>query len=285
MHVAADHLQRFALDMPSHATRPAVPASLAWVRDAPVMALPRGHQTAGEQALRDCAAALPDWLHRRLFGMPVAEWLTAWQAGRGAWLAHWCSTHEHPVTTWLSSVRDDAQAVAWECRRLDVLADGEPGLRALASAVAADPDFAEHPSWRGAAAETGPWTRTGHSDPVSTAWDRFGARLADLARAASGVPLSSGALAVGPGQGLAWTEMSRGLLVHWIQLEPSDGSSGNARAARYHVLAPTEWNFHSEGSFARMLAANCGHPSRVRIAAAALDPCLAFEVVTEAGDA
>jgi hypothetical protein len=217
--------------------------------------------------------------------MPVADWLTAWQAERGAWLARWSSTHQHPVTTWLCAVREEAQALAWPCRPLDTLAAGEAGLLELAAALAADPGFAERPLWHGATAETGPWTRTGHPDPVSTAWDRFGARLADLARAASGVPLASGALAVRPGEGLAWTEMSRGLLVHWIQLEPGDSSSGNARAARYHVLAPTEWNFHADGAFARMLAAHSRSPSRVRLAAAALDPCLAFEVITEAGDA
>lgn len=50
------------------------------------MALTAVTSGPGEQALHDCAAALPGWLHRRLFGMPVAQWLQAWPAECGAWL-------------------------------------------------------------------------------------------------------------------------------------------------------------------------------------------------------
>ncbi len=64
--------------------------------------------------------------------------------------------------------------------------------------------------------------------------------------------------------------MARGLLLHWVALEP-DGS-----VADYRVLAPTEWNFHPGGALARTLAAlpaDAGDAARTL--AAAFDPCVA----------
>jgi len=59
--------------------------------------------------------------------------------------------------------------------------------------------------------------------------------------------LSSGALNLAPGQAIAWCEMARGLLLHWVQLD-SEG-----QVADYRVVAPTEWNFHPEGALAQAL--------------------------------
>jgi hypothetical protein len=72
--------------------------------------------------------------------------------------------------------------------------------------------------------------------------------------------------------------MSRGLLVHWVQLAPGSRDAGSARAAHYRVLAPTEWNFHPAGEFARWFARGRAPATSVRLAAAALDPCLAFTI-------
>jgi hypothetical protein len=281
LHLAREHLQRFALDLPTLAPAGVAPG-VGWLRDAPVMALPAITGGPGEQALQDCAAALPGWLQRRLFGMPVTEWLEAWHAERGAWLARWSARHDHPVAHWLAAVRDDAQAVAWPCRALDLIGEGAPAWHELGAAIAADPRFVERPHWHGASAETGPWTRHGRIEPVLTAWDRLGARLADLAHAASGALPAIGALTLAGGEGLAWTEMSRGLLVHWVRLESGDTDADTARAERYHVLAPTEWNFHPDGAFARALASHAIDARRIALAAAALDPCLAFKIEAEA---
>jgi hypothetical protein len=274
LHAAQEQLHRLALDLPSLSTGAAVQAG--WLRGAPVMALPSFGSAARAQALQSAAAALPAWLDKHLLGMPVAEWLTAWQRDRGAWLAHWCAQQDHPVAHWLSAVRPDAQAAGWDCRALDL--STTDALRAIAAAVEADASFAERPVWQGGPAETGPWTRAARVDPVHTVWDRLGARIADLARLALGQPLSCGALTLADGVGLAWTEMSRGLLMHWVQLEPGERRADNARVARYHVLAPTEWNFHPDGAFARWLAGGAGTTAQVRLAAAALDPCIEFKL-------
>jgi hypothetical protein len=267
--------------MPTLVPDAAAAVAAQWLRDAPVMSAPPVAGGAADTAIAAIDVALPGWLERRLFGMALAAWLAAWQSDPAAWLDEWSHARDHPVARWLAAVRDEARAITWPCRALAVLDDAEKAMRTLAAEVAADPAFAERPTWQGATAETAPWTRHGREVPVSTAWDRLGARLAEVAQLALGRPLAAGALRVGDGEGIAWTEMSRGLLIHWVRLEPGERDASTARAARYQVLAPTEWNFHPAGAFARLLRDGELSASQVRLAAATLDPCLAFTVEAE----
>lgn len=282
---AREHLQRLALDLPALVPAEGAPADPAWIRDAPVMSLPQRLASGGD-VLQPVAAALPGWLERRLFGMPPADWLRAWQAGRGAWLDEWSRSRAHPFARWLRGVRDEALALPLPCRALGLAGQGEAGWRALGRELAADPQLAERPHWQAAPAETGPWTRQGRPDPVASPWDRHGARLADLAHVALHAcerPLACGALTLAPGEGLAWSEMSRGLLVHWVRLEEGPRAVDVARAELYRVIAPTEWNFHPEGALAAAVAR--ATPRQARLAAATLDPCMSFDVEPEAQDA
>jgi hypothetical protein len=279
---AREHLQRFALDLPRLLPHAGIAVDPAWMRDAPVLGLPAaGAAAAAQQA---AAAALPGWLERRLFGLAPALWLERWQDDPLEWLAEWAEGSAHPLARWLSSVRAQARALVLPCRALGVLDEGEAGLRELAAMLDGDPRFAEHPLWHGEPAETGPWTRraqrheTGRS---STVWLRLGSRLADLAAIASdasGRSLACGALALAPGEGIAWTEMSRGLLMHWVRLEAGARQPDTARAALYRVLAPTEWNFHPQGALGCALAAGRLSADAARLAALALDPCISFQI-------
>jgi len=284
---AREHLQRFALDLPRLVPRAGVEPDTAWMRDAPVLALPT-HGVAST-VLASAAAALPGWLERRLFGLPCASWLERWRAAPDAWLAEWAATTapRHPFARWLDAVRVSAQITLLPCRPLAVLAAGPEGARELAAALAADADFAERPLWQGAPAETGPWTRAARTLDAESLWLRLGARLADLAAIALDEPLAAGALAVAPGEAIGWCEMSRGLLMHWLRLE--DGAPhalhalhpDSARVATYRVLAPTEWNFHPEGSLARALAAGRLDADEARLAALTLDPCIRLDIVEQ----
>lgn len=88
--------------------------------------------------------------------------------------------------------------------------------------------------------------------------------------------LSSGALNLGEGQAIAWCEMARGLLLHWVQLD------GHGAVAQYRVLAPTEWNFHPQGALALGLAALGAQDSAAaHTLAAAFDPCVAYRVTVQ----
>ncbi len=277
---AREHLQRFALDLPLLLPQPGVAADPKWLRDAPVMVAPAPGSNAA--ALRGTLGALSSWLERRLLGLPAAEWLRRWRAGPGPWLVEWSAGRDHGLARWLAAVRPRAQALRLPCRPLALLEAGEAGLRDLSAALADDPDLAEHPRWRGLPAETGPWTRYGRGDADThdcDVWCRLGSRLADLAALSQGESLAVGAATLAPGEGIAWTEMSRGLLVHWIRLEPGRPPGEGSRAADYRVFAPTEWNFHPQGAFGQALAAGGLDTEDTRLTALALDPCVQFDVV------
>jgi coenzyme F420-reducing hydrogenase alpha subunit len=163
-------------------------------------------------------------------------------------------------------------------------------LRALAQQMADEPDFVQRPSWQGLCAETGPWTRLRHRDTGKaaqhSAWTRLSARWLDLVeltqasnRGNDAAPLlASGALRLGPGQALAWCEMARGLLLHWVQLDATGAVQD------YRVLAPTEWNFHPQAVLARAVASlPAGEAHTAQMLAAAFDPCVACTVQSPAG--
>jgi len=156
-------------------------------------------------------------------------------------------------------------------------------LRELAQAMLAEPGFVQHPTWRGECAETGAWTRLRHrqQNPPDrwSAWSRLSARWSEVQEIAHAdhLPqdapqdplLSSGALALGEGSALAWCEMARGLLVHWLQVDAS------GKVVDYRVLAPTEWNFHPQGALAQALAKVPSDDVRsARCLAAAFDACV-----------
>ena len=120
---------------------------------------------------------------------------------------------------------------------------------------------------------------------IST-WQRFGARIAELALL-SGATLDNlalGSIMLAPGEALAWSEMARGLLLHWVRLESADPQ---AAIVDYRIVAPTEWNFHPSGVVAKALAAmplaTCAlsreqEIRHIGILTAAFDPCITYKI-------
>lgn len=277
-----DHLHRLALDLPARVPVEGLTADASWLRSAPMadLATP-GAATADPPAC--LTGAWLRWLEQRLFGAPPAQWLRGGAADPAMHAAEWAAACRHPVARWFDAVQPRAQSMRLACRPLLPSAADETDLidpmHALARAIADDAGFASRPHWQGAPAETGPWTRTVERCPVRTVWDRLAARLQDLARlAVEDHALRHGSLWLGPGQAIAWTEMARGLLVHWVQLDGLAAGPSAARVEAYRVLAPTEWNFHPEGALAEALR---GAPWRAQdavLAAAALDPCVEIHV-------
>jgi hypothetical protein len=283
---AREHLQRLAIDLPRQLAVDGVAADAVWLRSSPLQNLPAvaagGADAANDAALRHQQQALLSWLEQTVFGQAAPQWLAACQAFPDDAPQAWCASHPHPVARWLHGVRPLATALVLPARPLNLLDEGEPGLRALAGSLAQAPDFAWLPLWQGAAAETGCWTRA--ALPAAQrhprhAWDRWLARLAELLHLAQPGPwLRFGALPLGDGQALAWTEMSRGLLLHGVQLQ-GEGAGATVRACR--VLAPTEWNFHPQGSLATWLSQPGLAPREVAAAVAALDPCVEVDLHLE----
>lgn len=240
-------------------------------------------------ALRSRDADLADtclWLERHLLGMPAADWLGRWN-GEPGWWTEWSAARQG----WLPAlVRESRAAADWPLAAAEPLHvhAGAVSLRQLAACLREAPGYTRQPRWQHDCAETGSWTRLHDAArPLpATPWLRLGARVAELVRLAlpdepgrSGRGwLSLGALQIAPGEGLAWVEMARGLLVHHVLLD-----AGAARVAAYRVLAPTEWNFHADGAVAAALEGlQPAQGDRIAALMAAYDPCVRFEVQTQA---
>lgn len=294
---AREHLQRLALDLPRRVPAAGVTADGAWLRDMPLRALPDDADADDARTLQSLRTPLRKWLESQVLGGSADDWWSAWrQESQAAYtdvadgpLAVWARSRAQPVQRWLHAVRGAGRSLAVRGRPLDPARIGVDGWQALATRMALEDDFTRRPTWQGAPAETGCWTRAHGGGPAlrpQNAWMRWQSRLAELVQIATSTRvLASGALPLGAGEGIAWSEMSRGLLVHWVRSAPH---GGQATVRDCRVLAPTEWNFHPDGALARALAAPGLATDAVRAAVSALDACVEVDLpatTSEAGRA
>jgi hypothetical protein len=256
------------------------PADAAWLRRQPLAALPASADAPSRDLLQDLQRALLPWLESEVLGGPAAGWLAAFSGGdhsaSGA-LQQWSARRHLPAQRWLHGAGAAGRALALPCRALPAAALEADALRALAATLDAVSGFALQPTWQGEPAETGCWTRVGDAAAVPrphNAWMRWLYRIAELialAQADAAPRLRSGMLALGGGQGMAWSEMSRGLLMYAVRLVRRS-SAWVVDSCR--VIAPTEWNLHPEGSLAVVLRTPGLAMDSVRAAVAAMDPCV-----------
>ena len=269
-----------------------VAARLAWraaggeLPDATAL-LEDGRRVALEAICEHLWRLLLDW--PPLLGLPVRkDEFLAWrkrllavadQAGAaqlGGELGAWLSTQTLPML--------GQDALAAPAVLLPSLTAGAWAQRSV------DEAFAENPTFAGLPAETGPLARRCADAEVATLCAagqgvaaRLAARHADLRFLAAALvepQRLAGWLDAAPvagNVGLARVETARGLLLHLTQVK--DG-----RVEGYVIVAPTEWNFHPQGAFAREII-GCPAANRAQAALAArrvalaLDPCVAYEIV------
>lgn len=282
LETARDHLRSMALDWPVR--RPgatANPAFLHWLAQCPVRL---GALALELQPLQVATqrAQLRAWLESAILHTPIAQWLANHTQQDS--FAAWCAAAADRATPLqcLAAWHATAQSLQPATRTLDILdanaTHQATQLRALAQDLCANPDFALRPLWLGACAETGAWSRLRHrqvQDPGYSAWSRLQARWVELLELAHGPIdpqarlLDSGAMPLGGGQAIAWCEMARGLLLHWVQLDAQQ------RVQDYRVLAPTEWNFHPDGALATAVARlDPQDAAGAWCLASAYDPCV-----------
>ena len=246
----------------------------------------------GNPSMRPDLSQLHAWEHtpqqamQAWLGEPLAQWLEQWHADPFSALDAWSQRSDHWLAHALADCRDDAHALQLPVRALS-LAGNTQALRVVAEQLRDASDFALHPLVEGLPCETGSWTREREADPqrYASVWLRLGARLAELARLSLPQPtgLAFGALALGPDEALAWSETSRGLLLHRVCLERMNAG---VLIRDYQVIAPTEWNLHPHGALAQGLATmSAGDPAtrrRAELLIAAFDPCIGFTLELEA---
>lgn len=278
-----EHVRRLFLDWPRFLggeDRDLAPVPLA------LHSCPAFTSTSAQAMLM---ASMQAWLAQHVFGMAPQDWLDRREREPRQWLAQWAQDFRTLPACLLLRCQSVAERLLATPRALRVHADAA-ALTRLAQHVSEDAGYTSAPLWEGQCAETGTWTRLNDAPPESaqSAWLRLGSRLAEVARlclpdaagrCGSGW-LCSGAIALAPGEGMAWVEMARGLLVHWLQVD-ADG-----RVAACRVLAPTEWNFHPQGAVAAALENMPGQACAEQVAQAntlmaAYDPCVRFEIQTK----
>ena len=284
-----EHLRRIWLDWPR--VLPLLsgdapdPAALA---TCPLLLAPRGEQgQQDQQDLRAVHAAARAWVEQALLGRPAAAWWTGWCQGGIGFVRDWAWTEQTVAAVWLRAADAALGDAAVPCRPLSAVADGmaEAAMRGLAARLRTEPAFALHPDWQGLPCETGPWARWADGGPTGAlpVFHRLAARLAEVAALLlddGDQRLAQGGLALGAGEGIAWCEMARGLLVHWVQLRPGLGADGTPVVECCRVIAPTEWNFHAGGALAQALAQSPADlpDTTLRLMAAAFDPCVALSI-------
>lgn len=291
LETARDHLRSIAMACPQRQTgQPLASDHVNWLRNCP-LSLGVVAQASHENDAWEALTQLRRWLEDSLLGQPVGSWLIRHREPDA--LGSWCRSHAPSLPpaqllhTWYLQTRDMVPAP----RSLDLLntnpAQQAAAMTDMAQAMAGTTNFVQRPTWLGQCAETGPWTRLRHRNKTATAaqttWTRLSARWMELQEIAAIKPhtpaqpksplLASGALCVGEGQAIAWCEMARGLLLHWVQLD------AQGRVADYRVLAPTEWNFHPQGVLAKALTTlNPNDTVSAWALAAAFDACVECQV-------
>lgn len=269
--IAQDYLWRALIDWPQAVDRQPDADALAAVRSA----------LARDDA--PVAQAVRPVVERDVLGGDAAEWLDSRVPAFEMWIARApTAAAQLAAEIQRDGPRHGASAVAL----LPTL--GQAGAAAkFAAALDADADFERRPQLDGQPRETGSAARMSAVPLVAalvasygrSILARFAARLAELARLASGRPAQlplAGRIALAAGRGIGWVETARGLLAHSIEL---DGD----RVRRYRIVAPTEWNFHPRGALAAGLAGAYAASEidlrrRAHWLAQALDPCVAYRV-------
>jgi hypothetical protein len=281
-----------ALDWPQQLAALANPAqALDWLGTCPVALGARSDGSHG--AATEQLAQLRQWLEEQVLRQPVASWLKHFsdpQHWTPAQLSHGLSVADHGLPyplQLLINTRQVAGALRPVTRLLPFLhpdaLQQSRRISAVAHTLANEDNFMLRPHWLGQCAETGPWARARHfmaevPDDFS-AWHRLRAHWFDLLEIADAPALEqaqsvdrvlcSGAVGLGEGRAIAWCEMARGLLLHWVQLDHRGAVAG------YRLVAPTEWNFHPQGALAQALGALQPHDlGSARLLAAAFDPCV-----------
>lgn len=221
------------------------------------------------------AAVLEGILTSTLLGMPPGDWL------------------KQDVGEWDAWRKGSPGLGALLLRAVGEVAGAPPALLPPASAgdwlalerEVRTPAFCAAPTWQGEPRETGALARCAAHPQVSplratgrNIEARLVARLVELARWACGEtgPARGWADAArcADGSGLARVETARGVLLHRARVE-------HGLIAEYAVVAPTEWNFHPQGAYARealLVAATDDAERLARMLALSLDPCVACEV-------
>ncbi len=159
----------------------------------------------------------------------------------------------------------------------------------LQQKICEDKTFCSAPDILGDCAESSVWMRNSKQSMITEAkalnMHPIALRFLALVLELKGVPqrlLNAGRekLIDVLGPGFVAVNIARGTLIHSITLDGDE--LAHSKVASYNVIAPTEWNFHPEGSLVKMLQGvvvpeNLVKPLVEKLILA-VDPCVAYQV-------
>lgn len=286
-----EHVRRIWLDWPRLFAQPdqnMTIAALQSLRDCPLL------MEHNVDNLLAASSRFRQWIESAVLGESAPEWLTAWQTNPIECMLDWVArAHTFPAKL-LRDIEYDAVQIQTSATPFVPHSKIEI-LHALARRIETVEDFERAPSNADMVCETGIWTRLDGFGEIrslgNNLWLRMGARIAELVLLSEWQQaqnrLALGSLTLAPGLALAWCEMARGLLLHWVRLEHTGATQC---ITDYRVVAPTEWNFHPSGVVAHALAAmpiardaiaQAQVTRQVNILAAAFDPCVNYKIEFE----
>ncbi len=223
------------------------------------------------------AEAIHEWAQAVVFGVSPADF---YSLDSIPGFANWVRGAGTPVATLALAVLERVARIGACDTALLGAADAEL-VEGVAAALESDAAYDDAPYWQGEPRETGALARlAGHpllADAIATFGQgvgaRFVARLLETAAALDDLRRGQGSRHGGVRHGefgLGWAETARGLLVHRARV-------ANGRLADYRIVAPTEWNFHPDGAFARGargLADDGALEAGAHWIVGSLDPCV-----------
>jgi Ni,Fe-hydrogenase I large subunit len=293
LETAQEHCQRIGIDWAQAVGAPPLVAFVRGVREAlgrPSATLldhglHDGPPLDVERTLREPLLAIRPAAERTLLGMSTERWLEQTHPDD---LDRWIATDAAPAC-WYATLQDRHAGLGASDVALMPAVDADSIRAAVLPAWHADESFGARPAWRGAAVETGALARMAAHPLVAallaqqgnTIAVRLVARLTELALLltddATRACGHGDVIALAQdGNGYAVTQTARGVLLHRAAV-----AGGAVRA--YAIVAPTEWNFRPDGSYAHALERIEGDDATAierdaRLVAQAVDPCVACRV-------
>lgn len=230
------------------------------------------------QGLPSTAHAASAFAQEYVLGLSGADWLARYAAPGGA--TAWAKAYSGKllVARWLEEIRERASALPLALELVSPLDTPQRDLPLLAASMLGDAPLELH----GQPIASGAFNRAAlplGARQARNAYDLLVARVVDLARLTQPEPwLRAGALALGPGEAIAYSELTRGLVLHWVKLSLPALARGVAVVDDYRVLTPTDLCLHPRGALATCLRRPGLTPHDVALLLAAFDPCLEVEV-------
>ncbi len=228
--------------------------------------------------------SLDNYLEKYIFGIPVQKWLKI-EDKKQLW--HWAEQHQSIAAQSLNRIFTQqwmAQGAHTQAQFLPEMALSEIKTRIWQGQ---QHGFCSQPDWQGQYCETTSYARQQHHPLLQQLKAQYGngllcrwlARLLELAGISTTIRkllAQQNTCRSDSTDGIARVQAARGQLIHTVKMQQDT-------VVDYHILAPTEWNFHPQGVVKQSLQQIQSHDQAQWLEIAhclinSIDPCVQYEL-------